>query len=231
MELTKNELAKYIDHTNLKPEATREDIAALCAEAKQYGFASVCVNPCHVAFAARLLTDSDTAVCCVVGFPLGACTTTVKAYEAADAVRNGATEIDMVLNVGWAREGRWSEVQAEIAAVAAMLRGRAKLKVILETCLLTDGQKVAACKAAVKAGADFVKTSTGFSKAGATAEDVKLMRRNVGPDVGVKAAGGIRTYADALAMIEAGATRIGASAGVAILSEVGTPEEMSKKPE
>ena len=219
MELTKNELAKYIDHTNLKPEATREDIAALCAEAKQYGFASVCVNPCHIAFAARLLEGTDAAVCCVVGFPLGTCTTTVKAYEAADAVRNGATEIDMVLNVGWAREGRWSEVQAEIAAVAAMLRGRAKLKVILETCLLTDEQKVEACRAAVKAGADFVKTSTGFSKAGATVEDVRLMRETVGPNVGVKAAGGIRTYADALAMIEAGATRIGASAGIAILSE------------
>ena len=219
MERTKNELAKYIDHTNLKPEAAREDIAALCAEAKEYGFASVCVNPCHVACAARLLEGTDVAVCCVVGFPLGACTTTVKAYEAADAVRNGATEIDMVLNVGWAREGRWSEVQAEIAAVAAMLRGRAKLKVILETCLLTDEQKVEACKAAVKAGAGFVKTSTGFSKAGATAEDVKLMRQTVGPDVGVKAAGGIRTCADALAMIEAGASRIGASAGIAILSE------------
>ena len=219
MELTKNELAKYIDHTNLKPEATREDIAALCAEAREYGFASVCVNPCHAAYAARLLEGTDVAVCCVVGFPLGACTTTVKAYEAADAVRNGATEIDMVLNVGWAKEGRWSEVQAEIAAVAAMLRGRAKLKVILETCLLTDGQKVAACKAAVRAGAGFVKTSTGFSKAGATVEDVRLMRETVGPDVGVKAAGGIRTYAGAVAMIEAGASRIGASAGIAILSE------------
>ena len=219
MELTKNELAKYIDHTNLKPEATREDIAALCAEAKEYGFASVCVNPCHAAYAARLLEGTDVAVCCVIGFPLGACTATVKAYEAADAVRNGATEIDMVLNIGWAREGRWSEVQAEIAAVAAMLRGRAKLKVILETCLLTDGQKVAACKAAVKAGADFVKTSTGFSKAGATVEDVELMRRTVGPEIGVKAAGGIRTCADAVAMIEAGATRIGASAGIAIVSE------------
>lgn len=219
MELTKNELAKYIDHTNLKPEATREDIAALCAEAREYGFASVCVNPCHAAYAARLLEGTDVAVCCVVGFPLGACTTTVKAYEAADAVRNGATEIDMVLNVGWAREGRWSEIQAEIAAVAAMLRGRARLKVILETCLLTEEQKVEACKAAVKAGADFVKTSTGFSKAGATVEDVALMRQTVGPDVGVKAAGGIRTYADAVAMIEAGASRIGASAGITILSQ------------
>ena len=219
MELTKQELAKYIDHTNLKPEATRSDIAALCAEAKEYGFASVCVNPCHVAFAARLLAGTDVAVCCVIGFPLGASTTAVKAYEAIDAVHKGATEIDMVLNVGWAREGRWGELRAEIAAVVAAIRGRAKLKVILETCLLTDEQKVEACKAAVRAGADFVKTSTGFSRAGATVEDVALMRQTVGPDVGVKAAGGVRTYADAIAMIEAGASRIGASAGIAILSE------------
>ncbi len=219
MELTKKELAKYIDHTNLKPEATREDIAALCAEAKEYGFASVCVNPCHVAQAARLLAGTDVAVCCVIGFPLGACTTAAKAYEALDAVHKGATEIDMVINIGWAREGRWSEIQAEIAAVVAAIHGRARLKVILETCLLTDGQKVEACRAAVKAGADFVKTSTGFNKAGATVEDVALMRETVGPEIGVKAAGGIRTYRDAIAMIEAGATRIGASAGIAILSE------------
>ena len=219
MELTKNELAKYIDHTNLKPEATREDIAALCAEAKEYGFASVCVNPCHAAYAARLLEGTDVAVCCVIGFPLGACTTAAKAYEALDAVHKGATEIDMVINIGWAREGRWSEMQAEIAAVVAAIRGRAKLKVIIETCLLTDEQKVEACKAAVRAGADFVKTSTGFSKAGATVEDVALMRQTVGPEIGVKAAGGIRTCADAVAMIEAGATRIGASAGIAIVSE------------
>ena len=226
MELTKQELAKYIDHTNLKPEATRSDIAALCAEAKEYGFASVCVNPCHVAFAARLLAGTDVAVCCVIGFPLGASTTAVKAYEAIDAVHKGATEIDMVINIGWAREGRWGELRAEIAAVVAAIRGRAKLKVILETCLLTDEQKVEACRAAVRAGADFVKTSTGFSKAGATVEDVALMRQTVGPDVGVKAAGGIRTCPDAIAMIEAGATRIGASAGVAILEEA---EEFSRK--
>ena len=217
MELTKKELAKYIDHTNLKPEATQSDIAALCAEAVEYGFASVCVTPCHAAYAARLLKDTDVAVCCVIGFPLGACTTAAKAYEALDAVHKGAAEIDMVINIGWAREGRWSELQAEIAAVVAAIRGRAKLKVIIETCLLTDGQKVAACRAAVRAGADFVKTSTGFSKAGATVEDVALMRETVGPDVGVKAAGGIRTYQDAVAMIKAGATRIGASAGVTIV--------------
>lgn len=226
MELTKQELAKYIDHTNLKPGATRADVAALCAEAKEYGFASVCVNPCHAADAARLLAGTDVAVCCVIGFPLGASTTAVKAYEAIDAVHKGATEIDMVINIGWAREGRWGELRAEIAAVVAAIRGRAKLKVILETCLLTDEQKVEACRAAVRAGADFVKTSTGFSKAGATVEDVALMRQTVGPDVGVKAAGGIRTCADAIAMIEAGATRIGASAGVAILEEA---EEFSRK--
>ena len=219
MELTKKELAKYIDHTNLKPEAIREDIAALCAEAIEYAFASVCVNPCHAAYAARLLEGTDVAVCCVIGFPLGACTTAAKAYEALDAVHKGATEIDMVINIGWAREGRWSEMQAEIAAVVAAIRGRAKLKVIIETCLLTDEQKVEACKAAVRAGADFVKTSTGFSKAGATVEDVALMRQTVGPEIGVKAAGGVRTYADAVAMIEAGATRIGASAGIAIIAE------------
>ena len=152
MELTKQELAKYIDHTNLKPGATRADVAALCAEAKEYGFASVCVNPCHVAFAARLLAGTDVAVCCVIGFPLGASTTAVKAYEAIDAVHKGATEIDMVINIGWAREGRWGELRAEIAAVVAAIRGRAKLKVILETCLLTDEQKVEACRAAVKGG-------------------------------------------------------------------------------
>ena len=218
MELTKQELAKYVDHTNLKPEATRSDIAALCAEAKEYGFASVCVNPCHVAFAARLLEGTDVAVCCVIGFPLGASTTAVKAYEAIDAVHKGATEIDMVINVGWAREGRWGELRAEIAAVVAAIRGRAKLKVILETCLLTDEQKVEACRAAVRAGADFVKTSTGFSKAGATVEDVRLMRKTVGEEMGVKAAGGIHTRAEALAMLEAGANRIGASSGIAIVT-------------
>ena len=217
--MKKKDLARYIDHTNLKPEATRAQIETLCREALQYGFASVCVNSCYAALAAELLEGSDTAVCCVIGFPLGASTTAAKAFEAADAVENGAKEIDMVINIGAAKDGRWDYVEADIAGVAAAVAGRAKLKVILETCLLTVEEKIGACRAAVRAGADFVKTSTGFSKAGATAADVVLMRAVVGPDLGVKAAGGIRTYRDAVSMIEAGATRIGASAGIAILSE------------
>ena len=217
--MKKNALAKYIDHTLLKPDATEAQIEKLCAEAREYGFASVCVNSCYAALAARLLTGSDVAVCCVVGFPLGAATTAAKAFEAADAAQNGATEIDMVINVGAAKDGRWDDVEADIAGVAAAIEGKALLKVIIETCLLTDGEKIEACRAAVRAGADFVKTSTGFSKAGANAADVALMRKTVGPEIGVKAAGGIRTCADAMAMIEAGASRIGASAGIAILSE------------
>ena len=217
--MKKRELAKYIDHTNLKPDATKAQIEALCAEAAEYGFASVCVNPCRIALAAELLKGTDVAPCCVIGFPLGACTTRAKAFEAADAAENGATEIDMVINVGDAKDGRWDAVEADIAAVVRAIDGRAKLKVIIETCLLTDGEKVEACLAAVRAGADFVKTSTGFSRSGATAQDVALMRKTVGPDIGVKAAGGIRTYRDAVAMIEAGASRIGASAGIAIIAE------------
>ena len=217
--MKKNALAKYIDHTLLKPDATEAQIEQLCAEAREYGFASVCVNSCYAARAAKLLAGSDVAVCCVIGFPLGAATTAAKAFEAADAVQNGATEIDMVINVGAAKDGRWDEVEADIAGVVAAIKGKALLKVIIETCLLTDGEKIGACRAAVRAGADFVKTSTGFSKAGATAADVALMREAVGPEIGVKAAGGIRTYQDAIAMIEAGASRIGASAGIAILAE------------
>ena len=217
--MKKNALAKYIDHTLLKPDATKAQIEKLCAEAREYVFASVCVNSCYASLAARLLAGSDVAVCCVIGFPLGAATTAAKAFEAADAAQNGATEIDMVINVGAAKDGRWDDVEADIAGVAAAIEGKALLKVIIETCLLTDGEKIEACRAAVRAGADFVKTSTGFSKAGATAADVALMRKTVGPDVGVKAAGGIRTYADAVRMIEAGASRIGASAGIAILAE------------
>ena len=217
--MKKNALAKYIDHTLLKPDATEAQIEKLCAEAREYGFASVCVNSCYASLAARLLAGSDVAVCCVVGFPLGAATTAAKAFEAADAAQNGATEIDMVINVGAAKDGRWDDVEADIAGVAAAIEGKALLKVIIETCLLTDGEKIEACRAAVRAGADFVKTSTGFSKAGANAADVALMRKTVGPEIGVKAAGGIRTYADDMAMIEAGASRIGASAGIAILAE------------
>ncbi len=219
MELTKKALAKYIDHTLLKPQATRAQIVALCDEAKKFGFASVCVNPCHIALAAQELAGTDVAPCCVIGFPLGACTTKAKGFEAADAADCGAKEIDMVINIGAAKDGCWNDVEADIAYVVRSIAGKAKLKVIIETCLLTDEEKVKACQAAVRAGADFVKTSTGFSTAGATPEDVALMRKTVGPDIGVKAAGGVRTYEDAIAMIEAGASRLGASAGIAIIEK------------
>ena len=212
------ELAKTIDHTLLKPDATAAQIEKLCAGAREYHFASVCVNPSRIALAARLLAGSDVTPCCVVGFPLGAIPAESKAAEAAVAVRNGAREVDMVIDIGAAKDGDWDAVEADIAAVKQAC-GPAKLKVIIETCLLTDEEKVQACLAAKRANADFVKTSTGFSKAGATAADVKLMRETVGPDMGVKASGGIHNRAEALAMIEAGATRIGASSGIAIVSE------------
>ena len=212
------QLAKYIDHTILKPDATAAQVKKLCAEAKEYGFASVCVNPSRIALAAAELSGTDVTPCCVVGFPLGAIPTESKAAETAVAVKNGAREIDMVIDVGRAKDGDWDYVQSDIAAVKAAC-GEVLLKVIIETCLLTDEEKVEACRAAVRANADFVKTSTGFSKAGATAADVKLMRETVGPDMGVKAAGGIHNRAEAEAMIAAGATRIGASSGIAIVSE------------
>ena len=212
------QLAKYIDHTILKPDATAAQVRKLCDEAKQYGFASVCVNPSRIALAAEALEGTDVTPCCVVGFPLGAIPTESKAAETAVAVRNGAREVDMVIDIGAAKDGDWARVEADIAAVKAACDG-AKLKVIIETCLLTDAEKVEACKASMRANADFVKTSTGFSKAGATVEDVRLMRQTVGPDMGVKAAGGIHNRAEALAMIEAGATRIGASSGIAIVTE------------
>ena len=212
------QLAKTIDHTLLKPDATGAQILKLCDEAKAYGFASVCVNPYRVALAAEALKGSDVTTCCVVGFPLGAVPPESKAAETAVAVKDGAREIDMVMNIGAAKDGDWALVERDIAAVKAAC-GRARLKVIIECCLLTDDEKVRACQAAVRAGADFVKTSTGFSKGGATVHDVALMRRTVGPDIGVKAAGGIHTRAEAEAMIQAGANRIGASAGIAIVSE------------
>ena len=212
------QLAKTIDHTLLKPDATGAQILKLCDEAKAYGFASVCVNPCRVALAAEALRGSDVTPCCVVGFPLGAVPPESKAAETAAAVKDGAREIDMVMNIGAAKDGDWALVERDIAAVKAAC-GRARLKVIIECCLLTDDEKVRTCQAAVRAGADFVKTSTGFAKGGATVHDVALMRRTVGPDIGVKAAGGIHTRAEAEAMIQAGANRIGASAGIAIVSE------------
>lgn len=212
------ELNRYIDHTLLKPAATRADIAKLCAEAKEYRFASVCVNSAHIAEVAAALAGTDVAPCCVVGFPLGAMETEAKAFEAARAAALGAKEIDMVMDIGAAKEGDFARVEADIAAVVSAIQGRAKLKVILECCLLTDEEKTAACLAAKRAGADFVKTSTGFSTGGATEHDVALMRAAVGDDMGVKASGGIRTREDALRMIKAGASRIGASAGIAIVT-------------
>ena len=211
------QLAKYIDHTILKPDATAAQVKKLCDEAKQYGFASVCVNPSRIALAAAELAGTDVTPCCVVGFPLGAIPSESKAAETAVAVKNGAREIDMVIDIGRAKDGDWGYVEADIAAVKAAC-GPAKLKVIIETCLLTDDEKVQACLAAKRANADFVKTSTGFSKAGATVADVKLMRETVGPDMGVKASGGIHNRAEAEAMIAAGATRIGASSGIAIVT-------------
>lgn len=211
-------LARYIDHTLLKPDASREQILKICEEAKTYHFASVCVNPSRIRLVAEALAGTDVAPCCVVGFPLGAIPSESKAAEAAVAVQNGAREIDMVINIGAAKDGDWALVQSDIAAVKRAC-GSALLKVIIETCLLTDAEKMKACIAAKNAGAEFVKTSTGFSKAGATAADVALMRRTVGPEMGVKAAGGIHNRAEAEAMIAAGATRIGASSGIAIVSE------------
>ena len=209
-------IAKYIDHTLLKPDATTAQVKKICDEAKEYGFASVCVNPTHVSFVAKELSGSDVKTCVVVGFPLGANTSETKAYEAKDVIAKGAQEVDMVINIGAAKEGNWELVQSDIAAVVGAADGTL-VKVIIETCLLTDEEKVKACEAAVAAGADFVKTSTGFSTGGATADDIALMRKTVGPNLGVKASGGVRDYAGAKAMIDAGATRIGASAGIAIV--------------
>ena len=210
-------IAKTIDHTLLKPEATAADIQALCREAKQYGFASVCVNTCYVKLASELLRGSGVKVCCTVGFPLGAMAPKAKAFEAAQAVADGAEEVDMVLWIGAMRKGNTAAVQADIEGVVNACHPRAIVKVILETCLLTDAQIETACRLCVAAGADYVKTSTGFSTAGATAEHVALMKRAVGGRAKVKAAGGIRTYEDVKRMIDAGADRIGASAGIAIV--------------
>lgn len=207
------ELKDYIDSTILKAEATKEDIEKLCAEAKEYGFKSVCVNPCYASFASKLLEGTNVGVAVVVGFPLGATLPSVKAFEAKSSILEGATEIDMVINVGKLKDKDYDYVENEIRAVKNAI-GNHVLKVIIECCLLTDEEKVKASELTVKAGADFVKTSTGFSKGGATVYDVELMRKTVGPDFGVKAAGGIRTKQDMEDMIKAGATRIGTSHGV-----------------
>jgi deoxyribose-phosphate aldolase len=215
-------LAHLIDHTLLKPDASQDEIAQLCFEARKYKFASVCVNPTNVKLCAQLLKDSGVDICTVVGFPLGATPTDVKVFEAQQAIREGATEVDMVINVGAVKSRDYELVERDIASVArACHAGNAILKVIIEAALLTDEEKVVACQLAKVAGADFVKTSTGFGPGGATPEDVALMRKVVGPSIGVKAAGGIRTYQDAQRMIAAGASRLGASASVRILQEAG----------
>jgi deoxyribose-phosphate aldolase len=217
-ELTSAQLASYIDHTLLKQDATVAQIEKLCEEAAQYHFASVCVNAAYVPLCVNLLKGSGVKVCCVAGFPLGATLTSVKAYEATQVTAAGAGEVDMVLNIGALKSGNLTLVKDDVSAVVkAAHANNALVKVIIETCLLTDEEKVKACHICKEAGADFVKTSTGFSTAGATVEDVALMRKTVGPDMGVKAAGGVRTRDDVLAMIKAGATRIGTSGGVKIM--------------
>ncbi|MGE5508660.1 MAG: deoxyribose-phosphate aldolase [Chitinophagales bacterium] len=220
-------LAKLIDHTLLKPDAAPEAIAKLCGEAKTHGFASVCVNPCNVARAADLLRGSAVKVCTVIGFPLGASTHLTKAFEVRDAIANGADELDMVLNVGALKAQEYQVVQRDIEAVVDAAQGRI-VKVILETGLLTDREKIKACELAKAAGASFVKTSTGFGPGGATVEDVQLMRKTVGPELGVKASGGVRDRETALRMVAAGATRIGTSSGVAIVGGERRPEEAAK---
>ncbi|MBU3215048.1 deoxyribose-phosphate aldolase [Clostridium estertheticum] len=211
-------IATIIDHTELKPDATKEQILQLIKEAKTNKFASVCVNPKWTKEASLGLKDSGVSVCVVIGFPLGANTTETKAFEASDAIKNGATEVDMVISIGELKDKNYTYVESDIKAVVEAAKGKALVKVIIETCLLTKDEKIKACQIAKKAGADFVKTSTGFSKGGATAQDVKLMRETVGAEMGVKASGGIHTKEEAIQMINAGANRIGTSSGISIIS-------------
>ncbi len=215
-------IASYIDHTLLKPEASKEQVSKLCEEAKTYQFASVCVNPIHVKMASELLKDSGVKVCTVVGFPLGATPSEVKAFETRQAVEDGAEEIDMVINIGSLKEKNEEYVYNDILSVVKAAAGKL-VKVIFETGFLSDDEKVLACQLCKKAGADFVKTSTGFGPGGATVGDIQLMRTTVGPEMGVKASGGVRDYETAMEMINAGATRIGTSSGVSIM--VGLKDE------
>jgi deoxyribose-phosphate aldolase len=217
--LTYSQLAKTIDHSLLRPELTEADVRAGCELAARYRVASVCVKPCHVALAARLLAGSDVAVGTVIGFPHGGSTTAVKAFEARDALANGAVELDMVINIGQLRSGQADGVRDEVRAVVEAARGRALVKVILENAYLTNGEKELACRLSEEAGADFVKTSTGFAPSGATLDDLRLMRASVGPRVRVKAAGGVRTLDALLDVIEAGCERVGATATAAMLDE------------
>ena len=214
--MTQN-IVSMIDHTLLKADATKEQIVKLVEEAKEYSFASVCINPTWVKTAAEILANTpEVKVCTVIGFPLGAATSETKAFETNNAIENGATEVDMVINIAALKDRQDDLVEKDIRAVVEATEGKAITKVIIETCLLTNEEKIRACELSVKAGADFVKTSTGFSTGGATVEDIRLMRKTVGPNIGVKASGGVRSREDALAMVEAGASRIGASSGVAI---------------
>ncbi|MEK3880083.1 MULTISPECIES: deoxyribose-phosphate aldolase [unclassified Paenibacillus] len=215
--MSETTISGIIDHTLLKADARKDDIIKLAEEAKAYKFASVCVNPAWVATAHAVLKDTpEVKVCTVIGFPLGASTPETKAFETKDAIANGAGEVDMVINIGALKDGNDELVKRDMVAVVEAARGKALTKVIIEACLLTEEEKVRACKLAVEAGADFVKTSTGFSTGGATKEDIALMRATVGPEIGVKASGGVRSAEDALVMIGAGASRIGTSGGVAI---------------
>ncbi|EJO5346586.1 deoxyribose-phosphate aldolase [Clostridium botulinum] len=214
--MKKIEMAAMIDHTILKPETQKVDVQKICKEALENNFASVCINPCNVSLAAEILKDSGVKVCTVIGFPLGATTTKVKAFETREAIENGAKEVDMVINIGKLKDKDYDYVKEDIKAVVDAAKDKALTKVIIETCLLTEEEKVKVCNIAKEAGADFVKTSTGFSKAGATNEDIKLMRETVGENMGVKASGSIHTYDEAISMVNSGASRIGASASIAI---------------
>lgn len=218
--MEQNHLASYIDHTLLKPEATESQVRKLCQEAVQNQFASVCINPAWVSFCGSELQGSLVKVCTVIGFPLGASVTKVKVYEAQQAMQDGATEIDMVLNIGAVKSGQDDLVQEDIYRVVQSAQKKASVKVIIETSLLTEAEKVRACLLSQAGGADFVKTSTGFAAGGATQDDVRLMRQTVGPDMGLKASGGIRDQKTALAMIEAGATRLGTSNSLAIVQGI-----------
>lgn len=218
------QINKFIDHTLLKAFATSDEIRKLCEEAKKYNFKSVCVNPVHASLAKECLEGSDVLVCTVIGFPLGANTKEIKAFETIDAIKNGADEIDMVINIGKAKEHDYTYIEDEIKMVVAASTGKTT-KVIIETCYLNDEEKMNCCLAAKKAKATFVKTSTGFGTGGATANDIRLMRETVGPDMGVKASGGIRNLDDLELMVENGATRIGASSGVAIMENSSSKNE------
>lgn len=215
--MNNNELSKFIDHTVLKAETSEKAVEKVCKEALEYKFASVCINPCNVKLASKLLEGSEVKVCTVIGFPLGANTSKVKAFETEDAIANGAHEVDMVINIGKLKDKDYDYIREDIKAVVNAAKGKALTKVIIETCLLTDEEKVKACELAKEAGADFVKTSTGFSTGGATPADIKLMRETVGPEMGVKASGGVRNIDDAEAVIKNGATRIGASSSIDIV--------------